>query len=262
MKISIITVTLNSEKTLQETIDSVAGQNYDDLEYIIVDGGSTDSTLDIIKKNNNKISRWISEKDYGISDAFNKGIKLSSGDVVGIINSDDMLSDDALNTIEKNMREDTDVLYGNAISFAEDISPYLERASSLDGLYTSMVLLHPAVFVRKSAYEQYGFFDIQYKCCMDRDLLLRMYTHGAKFQYIDTVLAKIRQGGVNQRLYLTTTVTEGERISIAYGMSKWKAKTISILKRVRFYLRAALLRTRLGQFIKMRKNNCCKSIAF
>lgn len=89
MKISIITITYNSEKTLEDTIQSVARQNYPDLEYIIVDGGSKDATLDIVKKYSNVVTKWISEPDKGISDAFNKGIKIASGELIGIINSDD-----------------------------------------------------------------------------------------------------------------------------------------------------------------------------
>lgn len=89
MKVSIITVCYNSEKTIEDTIRSVASQDYDDIEYIIIDGGSTDSTLDIVKKNSNHVDVYLSEKDEGLYDAMNKGIKLASGDVIGILNSDD-----------------------------------------------------------------------------------------------------------------------------------------------------------------------------
>ena len=117
MKISIITITYNSEKTLEDTIQSVARQNYPDLEYIIVDGGSKDATLDTVKKYSNVVTKWISEPDKGISDAFNKGIKIASGELIGIINSDDMLTDNSLNIIAKNIKPETDVIYGNAIMF-------------------------------------------------------------------------------------------------------------------------------------------------
>ncbi len=202
MKISIITVTFNSEATLKETIQSIRNQRYDDLEYIIVDGGSKDHTVDIIKENENIISKWISESDLGISDAFNKGIQMATGNLIGIINSDDMLEDNVLKVISQELKDDTDVLYGNAISFGEGIKPFIEKPSSLDGLYVSMTIIHPATFVRKKAYEKYGTFNIDYKCCMDRDLMLRMYSRGAKFQYVDKILAKVRQGGLIKELTL------------------------------------------------------------
>lgn len=163
MKISIITVTFNSEATLKETIQSIRNQRYDDLEYIIVDGGSKDHTVDIIKENENIISKWISESDLGISDAFNKGIQMATGNLIGIINSDDMLEDNVLKVISQELKDDTDVLYGNAISFGEGIKPFIEKPSSLDGLYVSMTIIHPATFVRKKAYEKYGTFNIDYK---------------------------------------------------------------------------------------------------
>lgn len=103
MKISIITVTFNSEATLKETIQSIRNQRYDDLEYIIVDGGSKDHTVDIIKENENIISKWISESDLGISDAFNKGIQMATGNLIGIINSDDMLEDNVLKVISQEL---------------------------------------------------------------------------------------------------------------------------------------------------------------
>ena len=254
MKISIITVTFNSEKTLESTIDSVRSQNYDELEYIIVDGGSTDGTIRIINKNQDIISKWVSEPDKGISDAFNKGIRMSTGDLIGIINSDDMLEEGALSAVANCIKADTDVLYGNVLSFGDGIKPFIEKPKDLSGLYDSMVLLHPATFVMKRAYDKYGVFNIDYKCCMDRDLLLRMYSRGAKFQYVDRVLSKFRQGGVNQRTYLTTTVSEGEKISIEYGMKPAKAKIISLKKRIRFCVRNLLLCTSFGKKLKEIKN--------
>lgn len=254
MKISIITITYNSEEYLADAINSIRNQNYPDLEYIVVDGGSTDGTLDIVKSNSDIISKWVSEPDRGISDAFNKGISMATGDIIGIINSDDMLSDNALSIIRDRVNADTDVFYGNVVNFGEGIEhPYVTKPGPLDGLYVSMTLIHPAVFVRRSAYEKYGTFNLSYKCCMDRDLLLRMYSQGAKFQYVDESLARYRHGGVNQRTYVTTTVAEGEMISIEYGMSKPKAKLITLKKRVRFTLRSIALNTAIGKKIRARK---------
>ena len=235
MKISIITITYNSEKTLEDTIQSVARQNYPDLEYIIVDGGSKDATLDIVKKYSNVVTKWISEPDKGISDAFNKGIKIASGELIGIINSDDMLTDNSLNIIEKNIKPEADVIYGNAIMFGGRETNYrCKPADSLEVMRKRMAVVHPATFVKKSAYDKYGTFDLKYKCQMDRDLLLRMYVAGAKFQYLNEDLAMMRLGGVNQRTYVKQTVPEGIEISIKNGMNPVQAYMLGMKSIARF----------------------------
>lgn len=235
MKFSIITITYNSEKTLEETIKSVAKQDFIDYEYIIVDGGSTDHTLDIVKKYGGIVSKWISEPDKGISDAFNKGIKIATGEIICIINSDDMLCADALQTINDNIEEDTDVFYGNAIMFGRGEKQYRYKPfDNIDVLRERMAVVHPATVVRKSAYDRYGVFDIRYKCAMDRELLLRMYVAGAKFQYINHDLAKMRLGGVNQKTYLNQTVPEGIEISIKYGLNPMKAKFVGFKQKTRY----------------------------
>jgi glycosyltransferase involved in cell wall biosynthesis len=235
IKISIITITYNSEATLEDTIKSIAMQHYDNLEYLIIDGGSTDGTLDIVRRYPNVVTKWISEPDHGISDAFNKGIRLATGELIGIINSDDMLTDNSLNIIAQNIQPDTEVIYGNAIMFGNGQKPYrLKPDSDLNEFYKSMAVIHPSTFVKKEAYSQYGDFKCCYKCCMDRELLLRMFSRGAKFQYIPEDLAKMRLGGVNQRTYLTTTIKEGTQISIEYGMNPIYAKVIEIKKNLKF----------------------------
>ena len=161
MKISIITITYNSEKTLEDTIKSIAAQRYKELEYLIIDGGSTDQTLEIVKRNTAVVTHWISEPDRGISDAFNKGIRMATGDVIGIINSDDLLAENALRNIAENMSSDTEVFYGNAIYFSENQQKFrVKPHDNIDDLRKCMALVHPATFVRKSAYEKYGDFDL------------------------------------------------------------------------------------------------------
>lgn len=235
MKISIITITYNSEKTLEDTIQSVVRQNYPDLEYIIVDGASKDATLDIVKKYSRVVTKWISEPDKGISDAFNKGIKLASGELIGIINSDDMLTDNSLNMIAKNIKSETDVIYGNAIMFGGKEGNYrCKPADSLEVMRKRMAVVHPATFVKKSAYDKYGTFNLKYKCQMDRDLLLRMYVAGANFQYLNEDLAMMRLGGVNQQTYVKQTVPEGIEISIKNGMNPVKAHAMGMKSIARF----------------------------
>lgn len=234
MKISIITITYNSEMTLEETIKSVISQDYPDLEYIIVDGLSQDGTMDIVNKYRDKISTVISEKDMGISDAFNKGIRVATGDVIGIINSDDMLMPGALQAVAKQMEEDMDVVYGKAYRLYEDGSKreYLPR--DLKIFTYKMPLVHPATFVKKSAYEKYGYFNVDYRYCMDRAVLYKMYQGGAKFQYIDEFLAYYRMGGTSENQYWSGTLKEGERISVDFGMNPVKARLITWYKKVRY----------------------------
>lgn len=224
MKISITTPSFNSEKHIEETIKSIVEQDYPNLEYIIVDGASTDNTLKIIDKYKQKVTKLISEKDSGISDAFNKAVGLTSGELIGNINSDDYLLPGALKYIAEHINDDTDVIYGKGYRLFNNGKLVEYNPKPLKDLYNCMALLHPAVFVRKRAYEKFGVFDLNYKACMDRDLMLRMYHGGAKFQYVDKALVVYRMGGVSEKAYFTHTLPEREDISIKYGMPVWKAK--------------------------------------
>lgn len=234
MKISIITVTFNSAATIRETIESVIHQGYDDLEYIIVDGGSTDGTVDIVKEYEKDISKWISEPDRGISDAFNKGISMAAGELIGIINSDDLLAENAVKNVADMISPDTDVIYGKAYRLYADGSTREYCPRDLKIFTYKMPLVHPATFVKKSAYEKYGVFNIGYHYCMDRAVLYKMYLGGAKFQYIDEYLAYYRMGGMSENHYWDGTLKEGEEISIAFGMNPFKAKAITVYKKIRY----------------------------
>lgn len=221
MKISIITITFNSEKTLEETIKSVVNQDYPELEYIIIDGKSTDNTISIIKEYEDKISYWVSEKDKGICDAFNKGIAAATGDVIGIINSDDILLPGALQAVEKAYKSDVDVYYGDGIRIFEDGSTKPYKAKHHKKLKTEMALVHPATFVSKQAYRKYGVFDPCYRTCMDRELLLRMLIAGAVFKKVDCTLAGYRMGGVSDQNSEIVN-REREEISYKYGVNKYE----------------------------------------
>lgn len=203
-KISIITITYNSEKTLEETIQSVVSQNYDNLEYLIIDGGSTDRTLDIVKKYQDKIDVVISEPDKGISDAFNKGIRNATGEIIGIINSDDILLADSLNVLANNYSPDIDVYRGKTIVWNPIKNKKYIAIPSMNFSVNSIKnrsICHQSTFVSKSAYEKFGYFDLEYKFMMDADLLLRFYENKAKMMYIDKELAISRLGGVTNSPY-------------------------------------------------------------
>lgn len=227
MKLSIITIAFNSEKTIEETILSVLRQKNDNVEYIIVDGASTDGTLGIINKYKDKIDIIISEKDFGISDAFNKGIKLATGDVIGIINSDDFLAEHAIEYLFKAFEDNpnADIYFGKAVVFADkNFSNFVyEPPHNAYGLELSMVLSHPATFVKKNAYAQFGLFDTEFKCAMDFKLISHMYLSGAIFVYIDEILTWFRQGGVSKRQQ-KTTMEESIKIACNNGVAKKVAK--------------------------------------
>lgn len=217
-KISIITVSFNSEKTIEETILSVINQKYTNFEYIIIDGGSTDCTLDIVDKYRDRISVIISEKDNGISDAFNKGIKLSTGDLIGLINSDDLLTDDALVILASNYDRDVDVYRGNTIMW-NDKTGY--KCIDIPTMYFPIVpiklhVCHQSTFICKKSYERFGMYKVDFKYMMDLDLLIRYCKFNARFMYINHELAIFRLGGVSQ-VSETVKMTERKQLVLSNG---------------------------------------------
>lgn len=196
-RISIITVCYNSGTTIEETILSVISQDYENYEYFIIDGGSTDETLNIVGKYKDNISVVVSEPDKGISDAFNKGILLASGDVIGLINSDDLLAKGALNTLAASYSPEVDVYRGNMIIEDGESGKIYQSRPTMFFSKTSRIsnVCHPSTFVKKEAYQKWGSYRIEFKYMMDVDLLYRFYFSGAKFKYIDASLAVFRTGG-------------------------------------------------------------------
>ncbi len=200
--VSIITVCLNSEKHIEQAILSVINQNYSPIEYIIIDGESTDGTLDIIKKYQNKISQIVSEKDAGIYDAMNKGIQKANGEIIGIINSDDWYDKDAVEKIV-NKYLSTDrlgVIHGDlAVWDSNKIinikKPNLSNKSKVDFAY------HPTCFVPKILYNKFGFFEDKYKIVGDVDLLLRLKKNNVNFYYIPQTIANFRLGGASDKIW-------------------------------------------------------------
>lgn len=231
-KISIITISYNSVSTIERTFRSILAQSYRPLEYVLVDGESKDGTISIIEKYIPLFKEagidvnYKSEPDKGISDAFNKGIMRASGDIIGIINADDELSNDALNYIVDAFDADTYVVCGDCMwkDTANKIQ-YVRKSKigELGKLKYEMVLMHPTCFVRKLAYQKYGVFDLSYKCVMDKDLMARFYRKGAKFRYTPHIIAIMYSGGVSdtdtQKVYV-----EGVRVAVKNGVPKWCAE--------------------------------------
>lgn len=198
-------------------------QPINNLEYIIVDGASDDGTLDIVKRYKDERFKVVSEKDNGISDAFNKGIKISTGEVLGIINSDDMLTENALSIVENafEAHPEIDLIYGNIIRYVDSLEDGYEvkPCTDLDRLRSTFLLNHPAIFVRKGTYDKFGLFDLDYKCAMDYELISKMYFGGAKFLYIDKPLAAFREGGVSDKRF-SQTMKEHKKIAKRNGATK------------------------------------------
>lgn len=210
MKISIITTTYNSVSTIANTFDSVLRQTYTDIDYWVIDGGSTDGTLDIIKAYQDKFKgrmNYVSERDHGIYDAMNKGIRLCSGDIVGILNSDDYYtSDDVLETYAKEFaNKDIDAVYGD-IHFINAEKPnkivryYSSSLFSPLWLRFGFMPAHPSFYVRKNVYDKYGAYSLDYLIAADYDMMVRLfYKHRIKAKYIKKDFVTMRTGGMSTR---------------------------------------------------------------
>jgi len=207
MKISIITPSFNSEKTIEETIKSVLSQTYNDIEYLIIDGGSRDRTLEIVDKYKDKISKIVSEPDKGIYDGMNKGIKLATGEIVGILNSDDLYFDESvIENVMKIFRENKiDCLWGDLVYFKDDPNKFIrvwKGGNYKPGIFkTGWVPPHPTFFVKKEIYEKYGYFRLDFPVAADYELMLRfLEKYRIKGYYLPKFLVKMRVGGNANKL--------------------------------------------------------------
>ena len=262
MKISMVTVCFNAENVIEKTILSVLNQSSPVYEYILVDGASKDRTYEIIKSYEKEFAakgiRYVhlSEKDKGISDAFNKGIARATGDLVGIINADDELLPDTCKTLNEYAKNHSaDVYYGNCIWVDEKQGlEYVSKPKSHDlkRLLYYMILIHPSTFVRKSAYDECGVFDITYRYCMDKQLLYRFFKAGKKFSYIDESLTKFKAGGVSDT-HAKAVFKEGSKMALENGEPWLKVKFIEYKKLYREYLVRFVKKTPVYAMLKKGK---------
>ncbi|MGI6585248.1 MAG: glycosyltransferase [Lutisporaceae bacterium] len=235
LKLSIITASCNSEKYIEDAIKSVLMQTYRNIEHIIIDGGSTDRTLDIINKYSRNLGFVSSEPDSGIYEAFNKGIKASSGDIIYFLNSDDYLYDEAsVESIIKVFRDDNklDIVYGNIVITDEKCrhSHTFGRNMSLDDFKKGYMPPHPGTFVRRRLFETYGLFDEGYKICGDFEFMLKCFMDDSdKIKYINRTIAVFREGGKSSD-YRYSKIREAEMkqiISKYFGESTKESFTES-----------------------------------
>lgn len=210
MKISIITAVFNGVKTVEDCVKSVLDQTYPDIEHIIIDGGSTDGTLELIKKYTENVAKVMSEPDNGLYDAMNKGIKAATGDIVGILNSDDIYNG---NMVLKKVADvftdpSVDVCYADLVYVDKydlnKVFRYWKSRDYQDGLFSKgWAPPHPTFFVRRRVYEKYGVFDLEYKLAADFELMVRFLgKYKIPSAYIPNVLVKMRLGGATNRSVL------------------------------------------------------------
>jgi glycosyltransferase involved in cell wall biosynthesis len=218
LKVSIVTVTYNSAFTLQDTIDSIILQDYSDIEYVVVDGGSSDATIGIIKNNMHCIYKWISEPDKGLYDAMNKGIKMATGDIVGIINSDDFYHrPDAISKIVEAFKSSgkdsvyADVEFVDPSNLEKTIRYYSSKRFALSKFRKGIMPAHPTFFTYRKYFEKFGYYKTDYKITADFELLVRfLYKHKLSSYYLPISLMKMRTGGVSTKSWMSNIIINQE----------------------------------------------------
>lgn len=245
--VSIITPVLNGEKEIEKTIQSILSQTYKNIEYIIIDGGSKDKTVEVVRRYESKISSWISEPDEGIADAFNKGIKRSSGDIIGISNAGDRYTSKAVEYVVEAFSDQKNAGYnftfGDLICVDENDNQLFtwrgDRNYQRQIRYTMPTVNHPTVFVKKSMYEKCGLFNISYRYAMDYDFLLRGTRIGMKGLYIEKVLVRMALMGISRTQFFQS-YKDICVASIKHGYSPVRAYLRLYLKGARGIIRLSL----------------------
>ena len=206
--VTIKTVVFNGVKHIEQTIQSVINQTYKNIEYIVIDGGSTDGTLDIIKKYDKIIDYWISEKDGGIYDAMNKGILLAGGTLIGLVNCGDWLKTDAVEQVVASAKKHSNEIFiisGGMDLVDEDgmhLYTVMRNENILKNRFQFMPLNHGSTFISTQAFRQYGLYNTTYRIAADYELVLRMIESGVKIYFLGCVLSCMRCGGVSDEMAL------------------------------------------------------------
>ncbi len=248
MKVSIITVCFNSEKTIEDTIKSVVSQDYNNIEYIIIDGGSSDRTNEIVNKYKDIVNIYISEKDDGLYDAMNKGVKLATGDVIGILNSDDFfLSESSVSDLMAGFNNsNVDAVYSDLIYVKENNTDKITRLYSSKAFRKSLIkfgfmLPHPTFYAKKTVYEKCGFYKLNYRVSADFEFITRCITKGCNLNRVPKITIKMREGGISssglmwrihQNMEIVRACREnGIRTNLALVALKLPYKLLSLLTR-------------------------------
>ncbi|MBZ4043044.1 glycosyltransferase family 2 protein [Flavobacterium hibisci] len=206
MKVSIITICYNRQETIAAAVESVLNQDYKNIEYIVVDGNSSDGTKQIIESYLDRISKYVSEPDKGMYDAINKGLAMATGDVIGLMHSDDVFYDTGVVSkiaeIFKN-NSDIDAIYGDGIYVTNDDQQKIVR-NRIGGDYdykrlkSGWLPLHPTVYIKKSVINKYGYYNLDFKIASDTEFLLRyLFKYKINITYLNTYIVKMRMGGLS-----------------------------------------------------------------
>lgn len=244
--VSIVTAVYNGERFLEQAIESVRSQTYPTIEYTVIDGGSTDNTLEIIRQYERHIAFWLSEPDRGISDAFNKGIATSHGALIGLLNADDWLSPDQIARGVAALEDPSfDFAFGD-LQF-HDARGEATFLMSGDPDYARSIrsrmpeLSHPTVLARRSAYERVGLFDTTLRYAMDYEWLLRLHVAGGRGRYVPGLLGHMRVGGASD-VALIDALSEVRTIAMRYGQPALWAHALFGLRAVKAVAGRALER--------------------
>lgn len=241
MNISIITVTFNSDATLRDTIQSVLTQSYPNIEYIIVDGASKDNTIDIIKEyesNFNGRMRWISERDKGLYDAMNKGIRMATGDIIGIINSDDFYHQiDVIAKVVEAFQDRTiqavygDVRFVNPDNLSKTVRYYSSKNFSPSLFRYGFMPAHPTFFTYRKFFDEFGYYKTDYRIAADYELLIRfLHTHHLKAEYLPLDFMKMRTGGASTASIKSNLLLNKEIVRACRENGIWTCMPLLFLK--------------------------------
>ncbi len=247
MRVSIITICYNREATIAKAIESVLMQDYPTIEYIVIDGNSSDGTTAIIQSYADKISHFISEPDKGMYDALNKGLRLATGDIIGLMHSDDefygpTVVSQLVATFQNNPA--TDGVYGDGIYVSNDAEERIIRDRiggnySIEKVKLGWLPLHPTVYLKKNIIEKYGNYNLDFKIASDTELLLRyLFKHQIKMTYLNSYVVKMRMGGLSTSFKRTWEVLQEDYYIYKYhGLNALKVVFLKKIIALKQYLK-------------------------
>jgi len=246
MKVTIITVCYNRSKTIKESILSVLSQSHNDIEYIIIDGNSNDGTQEIIQRYSGSISKFISEPDNGMYDAINKGLQLATGDIIGLMHSDDEFYDTGVisKIVSKfSELESTEAVYGNGVYITNDENKKIVRNRiggefSLKRIKNGWLPLHPTVYIKRSCLEKYGLYNLDFKIASDTEFLLRyLYKYKVKTTYINEYIVKMKMGGLStSKSRAMEVLKEDYKIYKFHELFAFKSVVLKKMRAVKQYI--------------------------
>lgn len=251
MKVSIITSCFNREATIGDAIESVLSQTHPDIEYIVIDGASKDGSLAVIKRYENKIARIVSERDKGMYEGLNKGLRLATGDIVGLVHSDDFLyaKDSVAHIVRKFEETGADLVYGNGlfVDYADTrkvVRNWISGPYSKSKMRRGWLPLHPTVYIRRECIDRLGLYDESFKIAADSDFLVRyMYEGNLKIAYLDEYIVRMRMGGLStDPEKMKQKWAEDLRMYRSHGFPPYRTLCMKILSKVPQFVSAKFMK--------------------